>query len=208
VKVADFFARTSGLPLQSAAASNAFAQPGDTVSDPLEPILETRFVLGPNASLSVRGAWAFMLSVSLATLGAATWCAVHGFWPVLPFAGLELAAVGWALVVSMRRNRYREVVSFGPDRVRIEFGVVGQGVAAQVELPRAWTRAWIERDSGRRHAPTRLLLGSSGQRVVVGRCLTDEEREALAARFGTLLKVRRGSLDGRTSHSGMTLGEG
>jgi hypothetical protein len=51
-------------------------------------------------------------------------------------------------------------------------------------------------------------LGSSGQRVVVGRCLTDEEREALAQRFGTLLKVRRGRLDDRSAHSGMTLGEG
>ena len=178
------------------------------MSDPLDSVLETRFVLGPNASLSVRGAWAFMVWVSLATLGAATWCAVHGFWPVLPFAGLELAAVGWALVVSMRRNRYREVVSFERERVRIEFGVAGQGAAAHVELPRAWTRAWIERDADRRHAPTRLVLGSSGQRVIVGRCLTDEEREALAARFGTLLKVRRGRLDDRTSHSGMTLGEG
>ena len=178
------------------------------MSEPLDSSLETRFVLGPNASLSVRGAWTFMLLVSFATLGAATWCAVHGFWPVLPFAGLELAAVGWALSVSMRRSRYREVVSFDRDRVRIEFGMVGRGAAVQVELPRAWTRAWIERDPERRHAPTRLLLGSSGQRVNVGRCLTDEEREALAVRFGTLLKVRRGRLDDRMSHSGMTLGEG
>lgn len=178
------------------------------MSDPLESAIETRFVLGPNASLSVRGAWTFMLLVSLSTLGAATWCAVHGFWPVLPFAGVELAAVGWALVVSMRRNRYREVVSFERERVRIEFGVAGQGAAAHVELPRVWTRTWIERDAERRHAPTRLLLGSSGQRVVVGRCLTDEEREALAVRFGQLLKVRRGYSEDRKPHSGMTLGEG
>lgn len=181
------------------------------MSRPLDPAieasLETRFVLGPNASLSVRGAWAFMFSVSLATLGTASWCAVHGFWPVLPFAGLELAAVGWALAVSMRRNRYREVVSFGSERVRIEFGVAGQGASAQVELPRGWTRSWIEHDTSRRHAPTRLLLGCSGQRVQVGRCLTGEEREVLALRFGQLLKVRRGREDDRAAHSEMTLGE-
>lgn len=170
--------------------------------------LETRFVLGPNASLSVRGAWAFMVWVSFVTLGSATWFAFHGLWPVLPFAGLELVAVGWALVVSMRRNRYREVVSFEGDRVRIEFGVAGQGSAASVELPRAWTRTWIERDAERRHAPTRLLLGCSGQRVVIGRCLTDDEREALAVRFGTLLKMRRGRHEDRPQRSGMTLGEG
>ena len=182
--------------------------PDFNVSELLEPLVETRFVLGPNASLSVRGAWFFMFWVSLGTLGTATWCAAHGFWPVLPFAGLELAAVGWALVVSMRRNRYREVVSFERDRVRIEFGVAGQGAATCIELPRAWTRAWMERDAERRHAPIKLLLGSSGQRVVIGRCLTDEEREALAVRFGTLLKMRRGRLEDRTPHSGMTLGEG
>ncbi len=182
------------------------------MSRPLDPAigacLETRFVLGPNASLSVRGAWAFMISVSFATLGSASWCAFHGFWPVLPFAGLELAAVGWALAVSMRRNRYREVVSFEGERVRIEFGVAGQGASAQIELPRPWARAWIERDASRRHAPTRLLLGCSGQRVQVGRCLTDEEREGLLLRFGQLLKVRRGRQDDRATHSEMTLGEG
>lgn len=170
--------------------------------------LETRFVLSPNASLSVRGAWAFMILVSLATLGTASWCAAHGFWPVLPFAGLELAALGWALAVSLRRNRYREVVSFERERVRIEFGVVGQGAAARVELPRGWTRTWIERDAERRHAPTRLLLGCSGQRVQIGRCLTDEEREVLMRRFGQLLKVRFGRDDDRAAHSEMTLGEG
>ncbi len=178
------------------------------MSDPLDHVLETRFVLGPNASLSVRGAWAFMFMVSFATLGSATWCAVHGFWPVLPFAGLELVAVGWALAVSMRRNRYREVVSFESGRVRIAFGVAGQGVSTQVDLPRGWARAWIERDAHRRHAPTRLLLGCSGQRVQIGRCLTDEEREVLVLRFGQLLKVCRGRQDDRAAHSEMTLGEG
>ena len=33
-----------------------------------------------------------------------------GFWPVVPFAGLEVGALGAAFWVSMRRNRYREVL--------------------------------------------------------------------------------------------------
>lgn len=178
------------------------------MSDSLETKVETRFVLGPNASLSVRGAWIFMLSVSVATLAVAGICTAHGFWPVLPFAGLELGAVGWALAVSMRRNRYREVVSVGAQTVRIEFGVAEQGARAQVELPRAWMRVWVERDAVRRHAPTRLVLGCSGQRVIVGACLTDEEREALAERFRNVLLSRRP--DGRrtVADAGMTLGEG
>lgn len=164
----------------------------------------TRFVLGPNASLSVRGAKVFMGLASAATLGCAAWCAWLGFWPVLPFAGLELGALGGALVVSMRRSRYREVLSFDERRVRIDVGVVGQGASAQIELPRAWTRAWIERDLERRLVPTRLVLGCSGQRVVVGRCLTDDEREALLIRFKCLLQAPPARV-GQTQ--GMTPGE-
>lgn len=167
--------------------------------------LVTRFVLGPNASLSVRGAWLFMGLASVATLGSAAYCTWLGLWPVLPFAGLELAALGWALMVSMRRSRYREVLSFDEARVRIEFGLAGQGVAAQVELPRGWTRAWIERDADRHFAPSRLVLGCSGQRVVVGRCLTDAEREALLIRFKGLLQTPAIRVE---PAPGMTLGEG
>lgn len=165
----------------------------------------TRFVLGPNASLSVRGAWVFMGLASTATLGCAAYCTWLGFWPVLPFAGLELAALGWALTVALRGNRYREVLSFDEAQVRIEIGTAGKGAAARVELPRAWVRVWIERDAARRHAPTRLVLGCSGQRVVVGRCLTDEEREDLLVRFKGLLAAPPRRL-WRTP--GMTLGEG
>lgn len=173
-----------------------------------EPVVETCFVLGPNASLSVRGAWMFMASISVATLGTAIWCAFHGFWPVLPFAGLELAAVGWALAVSMRRNRYREVVSFTADQVRVEFGVAGQGASSCVELSRAWARVWLERDT-RRHAPTRLVLGCSGQRVVLGVFLTDEERAALRLRMNKALQRRFGPMAGpAAAASGLTLGEG
>ena len=54
---------------------------------------DRRFVIGPNASLSRRGAMWFMGSVGVVTLGSATGFALKGFWPVLPFAGLELVAV-------------------------------------------------------------------------------------------------------------------
>ena len=164
-------------------------------------------MIGPNASLSVRGAWLFMGLISFGTLAVATWCTAHGFWPVLPFAGLELAAVGWALSVSMRRSRYREVISFDDERVSIEFGLAGQGVSARIDLPRAWTRVWLEKDGSRRNAPTRLLFGSSAQRVVVAGCLTDEEREVLLVRFKDLLQPARRMMDVAVP-AGLTLGEG
>lgn len=148
----------------------------------------TRIVIGPNASLDVRGALWFLGSLSAVALSVAAVCAYYGFWPVLPFAGLELAAVTAAVWVSLRRNRYREVVSVDAERVSVEFGVLGRGATSRVQLPRGWTRVLIE-EGERRHDPRRLLLSCSGQRVEIARCLTDEERVALAARLKEVLSV-------------------
>ncbi|MES0874881.1 DUF2244 domain-containing protein [Sinimarinibacterium thermocellulolyticum] len=151
---------------------------------------ESRLVIGPNASLSVRQACWFMGATSALGLGIAIGMASLGFWPVVPFAGLELAALGAALYVSVRRNAYREVVEIGPRWVRVQFGWLGRGALHTVELQRGPTRVLLE-PGGNRHAPTRLLLsgvGRSGRQVVrIGACLTDDERRELAARIRQLL---------------------
>jgi uncharacterized membrane protein len=152
----------------------------------------TRIVIGPNASLDLRGAAWFLGSLSALALTVAMVCVFMGFWPVLPFAGAELMAVTAAVWVSLRRNLYREVVSIADDRVRIEFGLAGVqgegGARSNVEFLRPWVRVMVE-PGHRRHDPGRLLLCSSGQRVEIGRCLTEEERVALAARLKQLLSA-------------------
>lgn len=147
---------------------------------------ESRLVIGPNASLSVRQAWWFMGAISVPGIGIAALMASIGFWPVVPFVGLELAALGAALYVSMRRNGYREVIVIGPQRVCVEFGMLGRGVASSVDLQRGLTRVLLE-PGGNRNAPSRLLLSSGGQVVCIGTCLTDDERRHLAARIRQLL---------------------
>lgn len=123
-----------------------------------------------------------------AALGVAiaTWMAFHGFWPVIPFTGLELAALGAVVYVSVKRNAYREVVVFQPDTLRVEFGVLGRGPVTVVELSRAMTRVLLE-TGGNRNEPTRLVLSCAGQRVRIARCVTDDERAALAVRIKQLL---------------------
>jgi len=51
----------------------------------------THFDLTPHCSLSVRGAVLFFGSVCLATFGVAGVATAMGYWPVLPFAGAEMA---------------------------------------------------------------------------------------------------------------------
>src|SRR5262249_191277 len=144
-------------------------------------------VIGPNASLSQAQAWAFMGWMCVVGFGIAAVFAVKGFWPILPFAGLELAALGAALWVTQRRNRYREVISVTEDQVRGDIGMIGQGSLAGVEMPRAWTQVRVA-DGPHRNSPTRLTLEYCGQRVAIGACLTDEERSRLAVRLREMLR--------------------
>lgn len=129
-----------------------------------------------------------MAGLSAVSLGVALAWAAVGFWPVLPFAGLELAAFGAALAVSVRGNRYREVLSFDERAVRIEFGMAGRGARSSVELPSAWTKVELA-PGANRNAPSALLLCCSGRRVRIARCLTDAERERLARRIRELLSA-------------------
>jgi len=149
---------------------------------------ETQLVIGPNASLSVAQAWLFMGFMSAVGLGIGGVMALKGLWPILPFAGLELVALGAALFVSVHRNGYREVLRFTEDTVVVEFGMLGRGAVASFSLSRYWTRVVLEAGANA-HAPTRLLLCCSGQKVELGRCLTDEERERLHGRIRDLLSL-------------------
>lgn len=166
------------------------------MSDPRRPV-STRLVIGPNASMSPRQALLFFSGICLMCFGIAAVFAVQGFWPVLPFAGLEMLALGAALAVVLRRNRYREVLWFEGPSVRLECGMVGRGAQVSVEWPRSALRVWVE--PGPQPGATQLVLACGPQRTVIGRCLTDAERAALARRLKELLHpawVEDGAQDG------------
>lgn len=149
--------------------------------------VNTRLVIGPNASLTARQAVGFVALVSVPGLGIAGVFAAQGFWPIFPFAGLELSALGAALWVSLRRNRYREVLRFEDGQLVVECGELGGEVRRLLAWPRTWTQVVLER--GRRgNDPQRLLLMYAGRRVEIGHCLTDDERAALRGRIKELLR--------------------
>lgn len=147
---------------------------------------DTRLVIGPNASMTVKVAWTVMAVMAFVSLGIAVLFTLQGFWPILPFAGLELAALGLALYVSLKRNRYREVIAFEGNRVRIECGMGDEGARLSIDWPRSSTRVLLEQGI-HRNDPTRLCLYNGSRRLILGRCLTDEDREQLAARLRVLV---------------------
>lgn len=138
------------------------------------------FHISPNLSLSPTGAVLFYLSVVFGTLVVSGGVALAGFWPVLPFAGLELALLGWVLWSIQKRGRYKEVLTVNEDSVIVEKGE--NDVEQRVEFRRHW--AGVEmRSSGRPTAASRLSISAHGRRCVIGECLTEDERRALARRL-------------------------
>lgn len=142
-----------------------------------------RLVVGPNASLTVTQAALFMLGMCTLSFGIAAILAWRGYWMVLPFAGLEMLALGVALWWSLRGNAYREVISIGSDWLRVESG--RWQPERCWEFPRAWARLQLEPEmpAGR----SRLWLTYAGARCEVGACLGEDERAALARRIRELL---------------------
>lgn len=142
-----------------------------------------RLVIGPNASLTGTQAALFMLWMCSLCFGIAAFFAWRGYWMVLPFAGLEMLALGAGLWWSLRGNAYREVITLEPDMIRFETG--RRRVEQRWEFPRAWTRLQLEPETpaGRSH----LWLAYAGARCEVGACLGEDDRVALARRIRELL---------------------
>ena len=131
------------------------------------------FEYRPNCSLSPYAAAVFFAVVSTTSLMVAGYFVTLGLWPVLPFAGLELALLAGVLIHSLKRGRWHEVVSVSPSTVEVD---IFTGRARQrIGFPRAWTRVELRRARFGGH-PSHLLIGSRGRYVEIGRHLTEHER--------------------------------
>jgi uncharacterized membrane protein len=141
-------------------------------------------VIAPNCSLSVRSAVLFFLSACAPCFGIAGALTVLGFWPVLPFAGLEMLLLGAALRISLRRRHHRQTIVVSESEVAVQ-STIGK-VQSEVVFPRHWAQVKLRRSTSRLH-PSRLVIESHGRQCAVGDFLTDEERRGLAQRLGELI---------------------
>ena len=139
-----------------------------------------RLVIAPNASISVAQAQWFFVGMCAVSFGIAGLMTVVGLWLVWPFAGLEMAALGAGLYVSLRDNGYREVVSVYDDRIEVEAGL--NEPERRWEFPRLLTQVRLS-PGVYRNSPSRLLMTRSGHGCELGRCLTDEERLEVAEKL-------------------------
>ena len=79
-------------------------------------------VAKPNHSSTWRSNKLVLLLISVPSLGAAIGFTALGAWPVLPFAGLELASLSAALYYVNWKLEYRHVITVSEDSVCIDKG--------------------------------------------------------------------------------------
>jgi len=152
----------------------------NTAPEPPERVLE----LAPRCSLTPKTARIFIGLVAAPTFAVAFLFTAQGFWPVLPFAGLEIGLLTWAVRASMRSGLERETITISQDSVIIRHWD-RRGVQSAV-FPRHWSRVTLHAPLAALH-PSRLVFESRGRACEVGRFLTEDERRSLAVRLQQLV---------------------
>lgn len=76
----------------------------------------------PNHSSNWRNNKLVLLALSIPSLGAGIGFAALGAWPILPFAGAEIAALSAALYYVNWKLEYRHVITLDPNAVSIDKG--------------------------------------------------------------------------------------
>jgi uncharacterized membrane protein len=142
-----------------------------------------RIELLPNCSLTPAEARRFFLLVAGTSLCIAGFFVANGYWPVLPFAGLELALLGFALATSLKRGGHLQTVEIGESGITVTSH--GPGGVRETQFSRHWARVTLRDPRG--WLPSRLLIESHGRACEIGAFLTEEERRALGRRLKALV---------------------
>ncbi|MEN0044756.1 MAG: DUF2244 domain-containing protein [Pseudomonadota bacterium] len=154
------------------------------------PLMESgphTFNLQANCALSAGQAVAFFAGIAAVSLGIALLFVARGYWPVLPFAGAELAFLAWALRASWRAGQAREQLVIDSDEIVITRWDPDADAPSTTRLPRTWTKAALIEVRDRRGGE-QLALGQRGRWWVIGRFLGDDERKRLHHRLSQVLR--------------------
>jgi uncharacterized membrane protein len=128
----------------------------------------------PNRSLGTAGRRWFLGAIGATTLAIAAGAAAIGAWPVMPFAGAEVALLVLAFRVVARHDADFERLEVGEHEVRVESRDAMS--VTRFVAHRPWARV-VVRSRGYRCT---LGLAYAGRVVPLGRLLSDDGRRKLA----------------------------
>jgi uncharacterized membrane protein len=141
-----------------------------------ESELEKTIMVMPNRAMPWQHIMMIYLLISGVTISIAFGFFTQGLTLILPFAGLELLALGVVLYISAWRSNIKEVVNVTEEKIRIEIG--RNAPEKTYELDKAWAKVVLER-SWNNWYPSRLLLRSHGRQLEIGKFLNEQERQCL-----------------------------
>jgi uncharacterized membrane protein len=132
-----------------------------------------QWLLKRNRSVTPRQMVIFYASLCLLSLGIGTFFWVQGATLVMPFAWIEVVAVGTAFLIYARHANDNENIRLQPGRLTVEH-FFGSHVERAEFVP-AWVRVEPE------HGDQSLIeLSGQGRRISVGRFVRPELRRQLA----------------------------
>jgi len=117
--------------------------------------------------------------------GAAIGFAAVGYWLVLPFAGLEIGLLAWALEALRKRESDFETLTIDGDVVMLEWRAGKQ--SGRRKMNRQWVQVACECSAPGKDC--RLSVRSHGRETEVGHHLSDEARLQLAATLRSKLQT-------------------
>lgn len=145
----------------------------------------TRWTIKRNCSASPRQLALVFASILLVSLIFGFAFASHGLWMVLPFVGIEMLAVAAAFICYGRHATDSERIELSDGEVRLL--QVDGSRRVERRWPAPWTRVEVSAPRGVLAHP-HVYVGARGERLEVGRLLTDERRLQLARELRTALR--------------------
>ncbi len=136
-------------------------------------------ILKRNCSISPAGLAGVFGALAALTLAIGAAFALAGAWLVLPFAGLEIAALGVAYLAYARRAADYERIELAGGRLTIEVAEADRMSRYQVEARQA--RVYVEADL--------VVLRGAGEELQLGRHLDAERRVEFAAQLQKRLRI-------------------
>jgi uncharacterized membrane protein len=149
-----------------------------------EGIAGFSLTLKRNCSISPAGLLGVFMALSLVSSAIGIGFAMAGAWPVLPFVGLEIVALGAAFVLYARRAGDYERIELEPGRLVVEVAEAERLVQYRLDPRRA--RVVLERKEG---YGARVLLREAGKEVEVGRHLDAPSRIEFAGELSRRLRI-------------------
>jgi uncharacterized membrane protein len=141
----------------------------------------------PNRSLTANSKFKVILMLSIIPILIGIGFSMIGVWLVMPFVGLELAALAYAFYyINAHENDYESITI---DDEKLEIKTCYRGEVKHKSLNPYWTKL-VQRELA--NGELELGLISHGKEILVGKYLTREQRETIAEQLKKRIANFRG----------------